>query len=264
MFSILSTPQQIEIRKKILIVSLFSKFQIFTICKTKTKRQRNMACGTSDALVWEVLQYENCCFRVKTSTLTFCRSDENVTGICDRKSCSLANSQYSTVNLVKGKIILRTKTAERAHMPSKLWDKIELPEDVEAANKIIDDELQYWDQWLIDKVKFRYTRLRETLIRQRELKQKEGEVKIMPIKQKIERRNLSREKRALKVAYVEDTVKLALKKQLADGVYDGVVNFDDEQFQKDLDEVEEPEEFIDESDFQEIVEEEEEELEKAE
>ena len=224
-----------------------------------------MACGTSDALVWEILNYENCCFRVKTDTLTFCRNDENVTGICSRKSCSLANSQYATVNLVKGKLILRNKTAERAHMPNRMWEKIELPEDPVEANKIIDAELQYWDSWLIKKVKFRYSRLRDTLERMREMRQKEGEVKQTTIKKKIEKRNASREKRALKVAYVEDTVKQALKKRLADGVYDGIVNFDTEQFQQDLDEIEDqqPIEFVDESDFEEL-EEEEEQLELAE
>ena len=224
-----------------------------------------MACGTSDALVWEILSYENCCFRVKTDTLIFCRNEENVTGLCDRKSCSLANSQYATVQLIKGKLILKTKTAERAHMPSKMWDKIELPEDPAEAEKIINDELQYWDEWLIDKVKFRYSRLRDTLDTMREMRKKEGEVKVTTIKKKIERRNASRERRALNVAYVEDTVKLALKERLKNGVYDGIVNLDNEEFQKDLDEIEDeqPIEFVDESDFEEIVEEEEEELELA-
>ena len=216
-----------------------------------------MACGTADCLVWEILEYSHCSFRAKADLLSFCRNPENVTGICNRKSCPLANSQYSTVRLIQGKIILHTKTAERAHMPSKLWDKIELPENVEEANKIIDQELQYWDEWLIDKVKFRYVRLMEVLENMRKIRQEEKEVKILPIKKKLERRNKAREQRALNVAHVEYTVKEELKRKLKSGEYGDVYNIKEDEFNEALNDIEEPFEFVDESDFEEVAEEEE-------
>ncbi|EAY08441.1 Mak16 protein [Trichomonas vaginalis G3] len=222
-----------------------------------------MACGTADSLVWEILKFENCCFRVKTDTLIFCRNEDNVTGICDRKSCSLANSQYGTVMLEKGKLILKTKTAERAHMPSKMWQKIELPENPEEAYKIIEYEMQYWDAWLIEKVKFRYGRLLETLQNMREMRKKEGQVKSLPIKKKIERRNATREQRALNVAHVEYSVQEELKRRLKAGEYGEIYNLNQAEFQDNLDELageEEEVDFVDASDFEELVEEEEEEV----
>lgn len=220
-----------------------------------------MACGTSDALVWEILNFENCCYRVKTDTLIFCRHEDNVTGLCDRKSCALANSQYGTVVLEKGKLILKTKTAERAHMPSRLWQKTVLPENPEEAFKIIESEMQWWDEWNIDKVKFRYGRLLETLNNMRENRKKEGQVKALPIKKKIERRNATREQRALNVAHVEYSVQEELKRRLKAGEYGEIYNLNQEEFEEALDEVgEEPVDFVDASDFEELVEEEEEEV----
>lgn len=217
-----------------------------------------MACGTADSHIWEILEYGNCSFKAKSETINFCRNPDNVTGVCDRKSCPLANSKYATVRLVKGTIILQMKTAERAHMPNRLWEKIELPEDAEAAQKIIAEQLMYWDEWLIDKVKFRYTRLLEVLENMRRMRQEADKVKVVPIKKRVEKRNRSREARALNVAHVELTVKEELKRKMKAGEYGEVYNIDQTTFDDVLDDVEQPQEFVDESDFEEYVDEEEE------
>jgi protein MAK16 len=211
----------------------------------------------SDCLIWEILKSTNCTFRSKAQDRNFCRNVDSTTGLCDEKSCPLANSQYATTRLIAGKIYLSMKTVERRHMPAKLWQRVELPEDIEAGMQIIDRELQYWDDWLIAKVKFRYTRIVETLANMRRLRQA-PKMKVLPIKGRVERRNKSREERALSVAHIQDSVKAELVTRLKDGMY-GIYNLEEEEFNEALDELEQEIEFVDESDFAEDEEAEEEE-----
>jgi protein MAK16 len=158
--------------------------------------------------------------------------------------------------LISGKIYLSMKTAERAHLPAKMWQRIELPEDPEAAMAIIDRELQYWNNWLIEKVKVRYYRIVETLQNMRRLRQA-PKVKSLPIKKRVERRNAAREERALSVAHIEYRVKEELLRRLREGVY-GIYNLEEEEFNEALDDLAQEIEFVDESDFEDELEEEEE------
>ena len=64
------------------------------------------------------------------------------------------------------------KTIERAHSPKNLWEKVELPENKEQAINVIEQNLQYWPEFLINKNKDRFLRIKQYLKRMRKLRLK--------------------------------------------------------------------------------------------
>ena len=101
---------------------------------------------TRAAVVWQVINQGHCAFRVKTVEQNFCRNENNVTGLCNRQSCPLANSRYATIREVEGKCYLYMKTIERSFSPAKMWDKIKLSSDYAVALQQLDEHLQYRPQ----------------------------------------------------------------------------------------------------------------------
>jgi len=39
------------------------------------------------------------------------------------------------------------KTPERAHLPSRLWEKLKLPKNYQKALEMIDEQMEFWGKF---------------------------------------------------------------------------------------------------------------------
>ncbi|KAK9422025.1 putative Protein MAK16 [Seiridium unicorne] len=163
---------------------------------------------------------------------------------------SLANSRYATVRAhpTKGTIYLYTVAipntgrslltnadrSERAHQPSKLWEKRRLSPNYQTALKQIDDMLQYWPGFLVHKAKI--------AIRMRRIAKEEarlGEKTVPKLAPKIRKREATRERKAEAAAKLERTIERELLQRLREGAYgDQPLNVSESIWKKVLNEME--------------------------
>ncbi|KAK1419985.1 hypothetical protein QVD17_29468 [Tagetes erecta] len=196
----------------------------------------------NDEVIWQVLRHKHCSFMSKITAGIFCRNPYNLTGVCNRSSCPLANSRYATIRDHEGVFYLYMKTIERAHMPNKLWERIKLPRNYEKALEIIDNNLMYWPKFLVHKAKQRLTKMTQMRIRMRKLALKTRE-KIMTTPRKEKKRESRREEKAVTAALLEKNIEKELVDRLKNGIYpDDIYNYHPEALKSYLDKEEIPEE----------------------
>lgn len=154
----------------------------------------------------------------------FCRNEYNVTGLCSQQACPLANSRYATVRSdpLTGRLYLYMKTVERAHLPSRLWERVRLSANYAAALAQLDARLQYWPAFLVHKCKQRLTRLTQVAIRSRRLAAEQdrlGERLVAKHAPKVRARERTRERKAEAAAKVERVIERELLQRLREGAY---------------------------------------------
>ncbi|CAM9010787.1 unnamed protein product [Wickerhamomyces anomalus] len=208
-----------------------------------------------------MINQQFCSFKLKTTKdQNFCRNEYNVSGLCSRQSCPLANARYATVKNIDGKLYLYMKTAERAHTPAKLWERIKLSKNYTKALEQVDNHLLYWNKFLIHKCKQRLTRLTQVAITERRLALRDEERHYVGVKHKVKRREENRERKALAAAKIEKAIEKELLDRLKSGAYgDKPLNVDEKIWKKVLGHVEDEEgvEQEDEEDYDSELEEEE-------
>ncbi|KAF2857250.1 Mak16-domain-containing protein [Piedraia hortae CBS 480.64] len=214
---------------------------------------------SSDEITWQIINTQFCSFKLTLpnrtrgrghvgGASTFCRNEYNLTGVCSRQTCPIANSRYATVRTdpATGRIYLYIKEPERAHLPKRWWERIRLSDNYTKAVEEVQTRLAHWNGGAVNRCLQRLTRLVQVRARERRLvKEQErlGERVVGRLAPKVRRREEGRERRAVAAAKVERAIEKELVERLKSGVYGEVpLNCDEKVWEKVLDSMVEAEE----------------------
>mmetsp|Transcript_33792 Transcript_33792/g.85445 ORF Transcript_33792/g.85445 Transcript_33792/m.85445 type:complete len:140 (+) Transcript_33792:1462-1881(+) len=122
----------------------------------------------NDDLIWKIIgEGEFCCFKKNSILKNFCKHELNVTGLCSKQSCPLANSRYATIIQQEGVFFLIQKDQRNLNFPNKIWKKIPLSRNFGKALQEININLAFWPKFFLYFVKFKLTKLTQIFIRYR-------------------------------------------------------------------------------------------------
>jgi len=194
-----------------------------------------MAASTqSDTVIWDIINNQFCSYKSKVAReRTFCQNPYNVTGLCLKSACPLANSQYATIREEAGICYLYMKTIERAHTPKNLWEKIKLPANYTTALGIVSKQLEHFPKYLVHRNKQRLTKIHQMIIRMRKLKLKAGP-KIVTTNTKVDQREVGRERKALKAAQLDRAIENELLERLKQVSESEIYNYPEKEYTKAL------------------------------
>lgn len=186
----------------------------------------------NDEIIWQVINHQFCSFKSKVAKeKTFCMNPFNVTGLCNRSACPLANSRYATIREEDGKVYLCLKTVERAHTPKDLWERVLLPKNYTKALEFLTEQLQFFPKYLQHRNKQRLTKIHQYLIRMRKLKL-EGGPKIVALNTRLEKLEKRKEGKALKAANLEKSIEDELLERLKQASEGEIYNFPEKEYTK--------------------------------
>lgn len=211
------------------------------LCQARCEVSASPAKMQHDDLIWGSVGNGFCSYKVKTVKQNFCRNKYNLTGLCSRAGCPLANSRYATIMESGDALYLFIKTVERAHSPRNLWQKIKLSTNYRAALAQIDKHLEFWPAYYIHKAKQRLTKMVQYHIRRRRIALR-TKTRLVGVKKKIERRERTREVKAAAAAKLDKAIERELLERLRSGAYGDIYNFPQEQYEKVLEDEAELEE----------------------
>ncbi|MEN2497875.1 MAG: ribosome biosynthesis protein [Marteilia pararefringens] len=174
----------------------------------------------SDDFVFLTLSKSFCSYQNKTKNLVSCRNKNNLTGICARAACPLANTEYATVVMNDDNTIcLKVKIPELRHQPSREWKVIELDIDNKSkALQQIKEATAKHTQWVTDKCKKKYLTFIEIAKNMQNTNQQKET--LIPLKRKVENQEKRRAEKAFLKSRLHKSIEKQLEERLKTGYYD--------------------------------------------